>query len=97
MELEEVYARINATPPMNLLDLCKKLLADRKLDSTARRKAIFRDVYYRLLATGKFRKPFTAVYPDEFKQAIRQIFPGDTANHDVLFVDVSFDVINVSL
>ena len=89
MELKEVYARINATPSVNLLDLCKKLLADRKLDSAARRKAIFRDVYYRLLATGKFRKPFTAVYPDEFKQAVRQIFPGDTANHDVRDIYIS--------
>ena len=86
MELEDIYAGANSSVPINLLELCKKLLADKKLDNAARRKAIFRDVYYRLLATRKLRKGDTAVYPDNFKQAIRQIFPGDTANHDVRII-----------
>ena len=70
--------------PVSLRDLFVRLLADKQIDNSAKRKAVFRDVFFKLQAAGKLAKNPTAIYPVDFKEAVRSAFPGTTANHDVI-------------
>ena len=83
IELERVYADMELPLPADLQELFAKMLTDKKLDNSAKRKAIWKNVYYRLISARKISKGTTAVFPSEFKNVVREIFPGDTANHDV--------------
>ena len=83
-QLEKLTHIMDGNLPVNLRDLFVRLLDDKKMDNSAERKAVFREVYFKLQAAGKLAKNTTAIYPVDFKEAVRSAFPGTTANHDVI-------------
>ena len=82
--LEKLTDIIDGNLPVSLRNLFVRLLVDKKMDNSAKRKAVFREVFFKLQAAGKLARNAAAVYSVNFKEAVRSAFLGTRANHDVI-------------